>query len=42
MKQLVLRKYATVPFSRAMIIFMEKSGVLEVPHFTRILKVSAA
>lgn len=39
MKHLVLRKHATAPFSSAMIISMEKSGVSEVPHFTRIPKV---
>lgn len=41
MKQLVLRKHATAPPSSAMLISMEKSDVSEVPHFTRILKVSA-
>lgn len=39
MNVLVLRKHATAFFSSVMIISMEKSGVSEIPHFTRILEV---
>lgn len=39
LKQLVLREHATAAFSTVMIISMEESGVSEILHFIRSLKV---